>query len=105
MNYRRIVAAGVTAWVLSIPLGACIHHGILGKVYAADAAAFRPDAEVVRRLPIGYGVQLVGFLAAALIYARLSSRRRGVVEGIRFGLLIGLLLISFAVVWNYVTQP
>jgi hypothetical protein len=54
LNYRRVTAAAVAAWLVSIPLGTIIHHGVLGDVYAADAAAFRPDVDVVRRLPIGY---------------------------------------------------
>ena len=77
----------------------------LGGIYAANAAAFRPDPEIVRRLPIGYAVQLVGFFCAASMYARLYSGGRGMVEGLRFGALVGLVLVSFVVVWKYVTQP
>jgi hypothetical protein len=36
MNRRRIAAAAVTAWVVSIPFGAFMHHGVLGSVYAGD---------------------------------------------------------------------
>jgi len=105
MNYRRIVVAAITTWVASIPLGAFVHHGLLGRVYAADAGVFRPDADVLRRLPVGYGVQLFGFLAASLMFAEMSSSRSGVLRGIRFGLLTSVLVISFAVVWNYITLP
>jgi hypothetical protein len=77
----------------------------LGSVYAANAAAFRPDPEIVRRLPIGYALQLVGFFCAASMYARLYSEGRGIVAGLRFGALISVLLVSFTVIWNYVTQP
>jgi hypothetical protein len=105
MNYRRIAAAASTAWVVSIPFGAFIQHGMLGHIYAANAAAFRPDAEIIRRLPIGYAVQLVGFFIAAVMYARLYAGGRGIIEGLRFGALVGLMVVSFAVVWNYVTQP
>lgn len=106
MNGRRIPAAAIPAWFVSIPLGALIHHGVLGAVYAADAAAFRTDAETVRRLPIGYGVQLIGFFVAASMYARRPSRQGGTVHGLEFGLSLGVLVVAFAVVvWNYVTQP
>jgi hypothetical protein len=77
---------------------------MLGSIYAANAAAFRPDPEIVRRLPIGYAAQLFGFLVAASMYARLNASGRGIIEGLRFGALVGLVLVSF-VVWNYVTQP
>jgi hypothetical protein len=105
MNYTRIVAAAVAAWLVSIPLGAVIHHGILGGLYAANATVFRPDPEVVRRLPIGFGVQLIGFFAGATMYAQGYAGGRGIAEGLRFGLLIGVVLVSFAAIWNYVTQP
>jgi GDSL-like Lipase/Acylhydrolase family len=38
MNHRRIVAAAGAAWFVSIPFGAFIHHGMLGRMYAANAA-------------------------------------------------------------------
>ena len=105
MNHRRIAAAAGTAWFVSIPFGAFIQHGMLGRIYAANAAAFRPDPEIIRRLPIGYAVELVGFFIAAAMYARLYAGGRGIIEGLRFGALVGLMVVSFAVVWNYVTQP
>jgi hypothetical protein len=42
---------------------------------------------------------------AASIYARLNASGRGIVEGLRFGALVGLMVVSFVVVWNSVTQP
>ena len=39
------------------------------------------------------------------MYARLYAGGRGLIEGPRFGALVGLVLVSFVVVWNYVTQP
>ena len=105
MNYTRIAAAALIAWLVSIPLGAFMTHGILGSLYSANAAVFRPDPEVVRRLPIGYTVQLVGFFIASAMYAQKFAAKGGIVEGLRFGLLIGAGLVTFAVIWNYVTQP
>ena len=105
MNHRRIAAATATVWLVSIPLGAVIHHGGLGSVYAANAAAFRPDADVVQRLPIGYAVEVLGFWAAAVLYAKTSPRSSSILSGIQFGLLIGVIVVRLAVVWNYVTFP
>jgi hypothetical protein len=98
MTHRWIAAAAGTAWLVSIPFGAFIHHGMLGRVYAANAATFRPDPEIIRRLPIGYAAQLIGFSIAAWMYARLYSGGRGILEGLRFGALIGMVLVSFAFV-------
>jgi len=105
VNYRRIAAAALTAWLVSIPLGAVIHHGILGRVYATNTIVFRSDAEVMRRLPLGSAVALVGFFIATVMYVQWNGAGKGVAAGLRFGLLIGTLLVSLAVFSNYVTQP
>jgi hypothetical protein len=105
VSHYRIVAAAVTAWLASIPLGAFIHHGIFGAVYAANAAAYRPDPEIIRRLPVGSAGALVGFLVVAYIYAQLHSERRGVVEGLRFGAMVGVVLVTLAAIPNYVMLP
>jgi hypothetical protein len=91
---KRIVAAAVTTWLVSIPVGAFIHHEVFGAVYAANAAAYRPDPDIVRRLPLGYAGALVGFLVVAYLFARLHPERRGIVEGSRFGALIGVVLVG-----------
>ena len=105
MNPRRIAAAAMIAWLVSVPLGAFIHHGLLGSIYARDSAAFRPHVDILRKLPFGYVFQLIGFFATTLMYAQLDSRRQGAVQGLRFGLLLGVVVVSFAVISNYVTQP
>jgi hypothetical protein len=69
------------------------------------AGAFRPDPDVVQRLPIGYAVQALGFWAVAVTYAKTSPRSSSILGGIRFGLRIGAIVLSLAVVCNYVTQP
>ena len=55
MNHRRIAAATATVWLVSIPLGALIHHGVLAvqllgvwaAVYGAIIGAiYRPVVDV-----------------------------------------------------------
>jgi hypothetical protein len=58
-----------------------------------------------RRLPVGFAGSLVGFLVLASIYTRIYPCRRGIVDGLRFGALIGVALVGLAAVWNYVMQP
>ena len=94
---KRIVTAAVTTWLVSIPIGAFIHHDMFEAIYAANAAAYRPDPEIVRRL--------IGLLAVAYVFARLHPERRGIVDGLRFGALMGVVLVGLAAVWSYVTLP
>jgi hypothetical protein len=39
------------------------------------------------------------------MYAEMESHQYGIIMGVRFGLLVGIALVSLAVIWNYVTQP
>jgi len=106
MNYGRIALAAVAAWIASIALGYLINDVWLVHLYAANAWAFRYREDVSRLLPIGLGAQLVAFVAFAYAYAKgYEGGGLGVLEGMRFGLIVALMIDGFATVWNYVTEP
>jgi hypothetical protein len=48
---------------------------------------------------------LVGFFAFAYAYAKGYEGGNGVVEGIRFGVLVSLIVIGFGLIWQYVMFP
>ena len=103
MNYSRLALAAVSAWVVSLGLGFVVNTWLMADIYEAHAHVFRPQADM--NLPLGFGVQLVAFFAFAYIYAKGYEGTTGVQEGLRFGVLVGLLLIGFATTWSYVTLP
>ena len=103
MNYSRLALAAVSAWVVSLGLGFVVNTWLMADIYEAHARVFRPQADM--NLPLGFGVQLVAFFAFAYMYAKGYEGTTGVQEGLRFGVLVGLLLIGFATTWSYVTLP
>jgi hypothetical protein len=105
MNFGRIAAAAVSAWIVSIVLGFLINGVLLANLIAANASAVRPEAELTSMLPLGFAGSLVGFCAFAYAYAKGYEGGSGLVEGARFGLLVAVLLIGFSVVWQYVVYP
>ena len=106
MNYGRIVLAAVAAWIVSLGLGYLINNVWLLHVYQANAWAFRRAEDTAPLLPIGFGAQLVAFVAFAYAYAKGYDRAGSrVLEGMRFGLVVALMIDGFAIVWNYVTEP
>ena len=106
MNYGRIVLAALAAWLASIALGYLINDVWLANLYAANAWAFRRREDISKLLPIGLGAQLVAFVAFAHAYAKgYEARGSGILEGMRFGLVVAIMLDGFAIVWNYVTEP
>jgi len=108
MNYPRVLLAGLAAWIASLAVGYVINDVWLTRLYQANAWAYRRADDVASLVPIGLAAQLLGSLAFAWIYAKGYERDReasGIAQGVRFGLATSLLIVGFATVWNYVTQP
>jgi putative flippase GtrA len=106
MNYPRIVLAGLAAWLASIVLGYLINDIWLFRLYQANAWAFRRPDDIAELLPIGLAAQLLACLAFAMAYAKgYEGAGSAIGEGIRYGLIVAIMVDGFAVVWNYVTEP
>ena len=105
MNFGRIAIAAVVAWIVSIPVGYFVNEVLLAGIYAPNAAAMRPEAEMAGTLPIGIGFLLVGFFAFAYAYAKGYEGGSGAMEGVRFGVLVALIVTCFGLVWQWVMYP
>jgi len=106
VNYPRIVLAGLAAWVASIAVGYVINDVWLIRLYQANAWAFRRAADIRSLVPIALGAQLVASLAFAYAYAKGYEREgSGLAQGIRFGLIVAMMIGGFATIWNLVSQP
>jgi putative flippase GtrA len=106
MNYPRIALAGFAAWLASIALGYLINDIWLFRLYQGNAWAFRRPDDVAELVPIGLGAQLLACFAFAIVYAKgYEGEGSAIGEGIRYGLVIAVMVDGFAVVWNYVTEP
>jgi hypothetical protein len=105
MNFARVAAAAVAAWVVSLPVGYVVNEILLKDIYTANAAAMRPEAAIMANVPVGFVFMLVGFFAFAYAYAKGYEGTSGVMEGLRFGVLVALMLICFGLIWSWVTMP
>ena len=94
MNYARVLAAGVAAFVVSMGVGFFVNEVLLAEVYLANAAALRTEEAMGGTLPVGFVFLFAGFLAFAYAYAKGYEGGRGWIEGIRFGL-----------IWQWVLYP
>jgi hypothetical protein len=103
MNFPRLALAAVVAWLVSLGVGYVVDAYLLADLYAAHAQIFRPQQSM--NIPLGFAAQLLGFFVFAYMYAKGYEGTSGTQEGLRFGVLVGLLLIGFAVAWNYVVLP
>ena len=105
MNFARVAASALAAWAVSIPVGYVVNEIVLKDLYAANAAAMRPQEAIMANVPLGFVATLVGFFVFAYVYAKGYEGTNGTVEGIRFGVLVALLVCCFGLVWQYVIYP
>lgn len=105
MNLSRVAFAGFAAWVAFCVIGYVAHAVLMQDLYVAHSAIMRPTADANVRLPLAFGVALVGFMAFAYAYAKGYEGGKGIQEGLRYGVLVGVMLIAFVVIWDYMTYP
>jgi hypothetical protein len=105
MNFARVAASAVVAWIVSIGVGFVVNDMLLKDLYAANAAAMRPEQVVMANLPLGFAATLVAFFAFAYMYAKGYEGTNGTMEGVRFGVLVAVIISGFGVVWQYVVYP
>ncbi|MBM3818155.1 MAG: hypothetical protein FJW14_03925 [Acidimicrobiia bacterium] len=105
MNYARVIAAGVVAFVVSMGVGFFVNEVLLADIYMANAAALRSEEAMYGTLPVGFVFLLVGFLAFAYAYAKGYEGGTGWIEGLRFGLVTWVIVTGFGLIWQWVLYP
>ena len=103
MNFSRLAVAAFAAWVAFVIIGYVVHGVLLTDLYARQASALRPGGDV--HSMYGFGAGLVGFFVFAYAYAKGYEGGQGTQEGMRFGVLVALMLICFGAVRAYVVFP
>lgn len=105
MNFPRVAQAAIAAWVLYLGVSFVVHGVLLKDTYLQYVGVMRPEAQANAILPIGFCFALVGFFAFAYTYAKGYEGGNGVQEGLRFGVLVGILLCAFGSIWDYMMWP
>jgi len=103
VNFGRVAAGALVGWIVYLGLSPLVNNVLLADLYAQHARVFRPQSEM--NPAFGLGATLVGFFVFAYAYAKGYEGGKGAVEGLRYGVIVGLLLATFSVAWNYVVLP
>ena len=103
MNFARVAASAVVTWIVHLGLTTLVWSTLLPDAAGQNASLLRPPAEM--NLTLGFAVSLLGFFVFAYAYAKGYEGGPGAVEGLRFGVIVGLLLACFSAVWSYVMMP
>ena len=95
MDVKRFVLGCVAVYVASQVLGFVIHQVFLGETYASLANVWRPEAEMMAKMWMMYVTGAIWTVLFCYIFTR-GYEGKGVGEGLRYGLLIGIFWIPFA---------
>jgi hypothetical protein len=104
MNYSRILLASVCAFIAYFIYGGVLFGALpwLRTEFAKYPAVYRSQEGIKSTMPFGMLAMFVALAAIAMLYAMAYSGGPGVVEGARFGALIGVFAVGSFVVHNYV---
>lgn len=91
MNVKRFALACVVVYVVYQVLSFIINVYILGDTYLALASVWRPEAEMMSKMWILFLTSAVWTVLFCYIFTR-GYENKGVMEGVRYGLMIGLFI-------------
>ena len=89
MNLKRYLAASLAVCVVSLALGFLIHGIILRPTYESLRSLWRPD--MASKMWISWVNTFLMSLLFTYIFTK-GYEGRGIMEGVRFGLLVGIFL-------------
>ena len=90
MNVSRFILAVVAAYIVMAGLGMGT-DAILMPYYASFTALARPEAEMMALMPVMLGAYLLQTILFCYIYV-MGRKAGGLMEGVRFGLVIGVFM-------------
>jgi hypothetical protein len=104
MNTKKWVITSLVIFVVATLLDFIIHMLILGGAYEATSHIWRPEAEMNSMMWFMWLSGLIWSFLFVYIFAK-GYEGRGIMEGVRFGLVIGLFFMISMSLGNYVTLP
>lgn len=105
MNYGRLIAAAVAATVVDAVFGFVVYGNLLTSQFARFPTLFRPVEAQAPYMPGMFLSIFVGMIVATLMYRKGYEGGSAVVEGVRFGLMVGVLTSVWRQWIDYATMP
>jgi hypothetical protein len=103
MNYSRIALAALGATVAYFVLGGILFSALpsLRKEFMKYPAVYRSQDDMKRVMPMGMISILVAIFVVAVLYAMAYPAGGGVLDGARFGALIGVFAVCGFALHNH----
>jgi hypothetical protein len=90
MNIPRLALAAVVATIVDSIYGFTVYGMLLAGEFGKYPAVYRSTEAGQAYLPLMFGGIFIAILVASAIYAKGYEGGSGVVEGLRFGLMLGV---------------
>ncbi|GAB4373434.1 MAG: hypothetical protein Kow0042_17370 [Calditrichia bacterium] len=104
MNTKKWVVASVVIFVVATLLDLLIHNVILSGAYESTRQLWRPRAEMNRLMWLWLLSNLIWSFLFVYIFAK-GYEGRGIMEGVRYGVIIGLFVSIPMSLGTYAVQP
>jgi hypothetical protein len=103
MNYSRIVLAALGGTVACFVVGGILFAALpwLQKEFKKYPAVYRTQDDMKRVMPMGMISILVGIFVVAVLYAMAYPAGGGVLDGARFGALVGVFAVCGFALHNH----
>ena len=91
-NWQSLLLTGIVVFILVFVLDYVVHGILLKDLYVKFARLFLPMAMMNARMSYMLGGQALFALLLVFIYSQGYTGKKSVMEGIRYGIYVGLLL-------------
>ncbi|HEY3859518.1 MAG TPA: hypothetical protein VGM47_07910 [Gammaproteobacteria bacterium] len=108
LHLLRVLVAALGAFVAYMAMGFALFAAMPGlKVeFQKYPGVYRPEPEMMKRMPLAMLAIFVSILVLAVLYALMyrggGSALAGVIWGVHFGMLIGVFAVCVSVIHNHV---
>ncbi|HOP62784.1 MAG TPA: hypothetical protein PK358_05485 [Spirochaetota bacterium] len=102
MNIIRFIIGGIVIFIVFLALDFLIHSMLLGEVYASMAGIWRPD--MMSKMWIMYAGSFIFSFLMMYVFIK-GYEGRGIMEGVRFGIIIGIMTSGIGAFYQYATYP
>lgn len=104
MNWKKWAITSIVVFVVLEILNFLVHMVILSGIYQATASLWRSQQEMMGMMWMNYLVELIWAFIFVYVFAK-GYEGKGWLEGLRFGLIIGVFFSLPMSIGTYVTQP
>src|SRR5262249_24309693 len=99
--YGRLALAAVAAWVVDGVYGYIVYGSVLASEFSRYPGVYRQPGSAEAYMPFIFLGTIVAMFVAAYIYAKGYEGGSCMQEGMRFGVLVGLLVFGYVGILDY----